>query len=73
MWFPLMVRLRTVVSQGCRPIGKHYIVTKSERNVIFELGGRPALLQLKELFDTLPTREQEMVQRGLHLGQVVNE
>lgn len=66
-------KLHTVVSQGCRPIGKPYIVTRAERNVIQELGGRPALLQLKELFDTLPTREQALVQRKLHLGRVVSE
>ena len=63
----------TVVSQGCRPIGHHMIVTKAEGNVLQELGGKPALLQLKSLFDTLPTSEQQMVQRGLHLGRVVNE
>jgi small ligand-binding sensory domain FIST len=67
------VRLRTVVSQGCRPIGKPYVVTKAERNVIQQLGGRPALLQLKELFDTLPTREQRLVQRALHVGRVTSE
>ncbi|MEQ8791363.1 MAG: FIST N-terminal domain-containing protein [Pirellulaceae bacterium] len=67
------VRVRSLVSQGCRPIGTHLVVTKAERNVIHELGGRPALLRLKELFDTLPTREQEMVQRGLHVGRVVSE
>ena len=67
------VRLRTVVSQGCRPIGRHYVVTRAERNVIYELGGKPALLQLKELFDTLPTREQVLVQNGLHVGRVVSE
>jgi small ligand-binding sensory domain FIST len=67
------VSLRTVVSQGCRPIGKHFVVTKAERNVIYELGGRPALLQLKEVFDALPTREQELVQQGLHVGRVVSE
>lgn len=67
------VRLRTVVSQGCRPIGKPFVVTKAERNVIYELGGRPALLQLKEIFDTLPTSEQVLVQRALHLGRVVSE
>ncbi|ADB15048.1 domain of unknown function DUF1745 [Pirellula staleyi DSM 6068] len=66
-------KLHTVVSQGCRPIGKPFIVTRAERNVIQELGGRPALLQLKELFDTLPTREQALVQRKLHLGRVVSE
>ncbi|MHB8956399.1 MAG: FIST signal transduction protein [Pirellulaceae bacterium] len=63
----------TVVSQGCRPIGNHLIVTKSEGNLVQELGGKPALLQLKSIFDTLATTEQQLVQRGLHLGRVVNE
>jgi small ligand-binding sensory domain FIST len=67
------VRLRTVVSQGCRPIGKPFVVTKAERNVIQELGGKPALLQLKEIFDTLPAREQVLVQKALHVGRVVSE
>lgn len=67
------VRLRTVVSQGCRPIGNPYVVTKAERNVIYDLGGKPALLRLKELFDMLPTREQLLVQRSLHVGRVVSE
>ena len=67
------VRVRTVVSQGCRPIGRHFVVTKAERNVIYELGGKPALIQLKEIFDSLPTREQLLVQRALHVGRVVSE
>lgn len=67
------VRVRTVVSQGCRPIGKHFVITQAERNVIHQLGGKPALLQLKEIFDTLPTREQQLVQQGLHVGRVVSE
>lgn len=67
------VRLRTVVSQGCRPIGRPYVVTKAERNVIHELGGKPALIQLKEIFDTLPAREQVLVQKALHVGRVVSE
>jgi len=67
------IRLQTVVSQGCRPIGKPYVVTRAERNVMHELGGKPALLQLKELFDQLPTREQILVQRHLHVGRVVSE
>ena len=67
------VRVRAVVSQGCRPIGKHFIITRSEQNVIYELGGKPAVIQLHEVLVTLPTREQEMVRRGLHLGRVVSE
>jgi small ligand-binding sensory domain FIST len=67
------VRVRTIVSQGCRPIGKPFVVTKAERNVVYQLGGRPALDQLKEIFQTLPTREQVLVNRGLHLGRAVSE
>lgn len=67
------LRLRTVVSQGCRPIGVPFVVTKAEQNLILELGGKPALIQLKEIFDTLPTREQQLVQSGLHVGRVINE
>jgi small ligand-binding sensory domain FIST len=67
------VRLRTIVSQGCRPIGRHFVVTKAERNTIQELGGKPALIQLKEIFDELPNREKLLVQRAPHLGRVVSE
>lgn len=67
------VQITTVVSQGCRPIGQHFVITKAERNIIQELGGVPAYRRLEELFQTLPTRDQQMVQRGLHVGRVVNE
>jgi len=67
------VRLATVVSQGCRPIGRHFVVTKAERNIIYELGGKPALVQLREIFETLPTSEQRLVQQALHVGRVVSE
>ena len=32
------VRLRTVVSQGCRPIGRPLVVTRARQNVIEEIG-----------------------------------
>ncbi len=65
--------VRTVVSQGCRPIGEPFVITKAERNVIFELGGKAALLQLKQVFDRLANHEQQLVQQGLHVGKVVSE
>ena len=67
------IQIEVVVSQGCRPIGQPYVVTKAERNLIYELGGVPAYRRLEELFYTLPTREQQLVQRGLHVGRVVSE
>jgi len=67
------VQIRAVVSQGCRPIGRHFVVTKADKNVILELSGKPALQQLQEIFDTLPDRDRQLVQRGLHVGLVTNE
>ena len=65
--------IETVVSQGCRPIGQPYVVTRGERNLIHELGGRPALERLQEIVEGLDASERSLVQRGLHLGIVVNE
>lgn len=67
------VNIQAVVSQGCRPIGRHYVITKAEQNIILELSGKPPLQQLQELFDTLPPREQQLAQHGLHVGRVINE
>ncbi len=67
------IKLRTIVSQGCRPIGKPLVVTKAERNLIYELGGKSAFAQLREIFNSLPTSEQRLVQTALHVGRVVSE
>jgi small ligand-binding sensory domain FIST len=66
-------RMRTVVSQGCRPVGNHLVVTRAQQNVIYQLSGMPAYQRLQEVFETLPTREQRMLAQGLHLGRVVSE
>ena len=67
------VAIRTVVSQGCRPIGRPMIVTKAERNIIRELGRVPALEVVQELFGELSEDDQELVKTGLHIGRVINE
>ena len=67
------VVVRTLVSQGCRPIGRPIIVTRADRNLIRELGRRPSLEVLRELFEELPTEDQERVESGLHIGRVINE
>lgn len=67
------VRIRSVVSQGCRPIGRHYVVTKAERNAILELGGQPPLAVLQKLLPTLPPRDLEGLKHGMHVGLVINE
>lgn len=65
--------LRWIVSQGCRPIGRHMVVTRAEENVILELGGRTPLDQLRELWPTLSAHDQQLFQHGLHIGRVLDE
>ena len=65
--------LRAVVSQGCRPIGRHMVITKANDDIIFELGGRPPLEQLEELWQSLSPRDQQLFQQGLHIGRVLSE
>lgn len=67
------VELKTVVSQGCRPIGDTMIVTKADKNVLLELGGHPALDRLAEIIDSLGPRERELIGRGLHIGIALSE
>lgn len=66
-------KVHTIVSQGCRPIGTTFVVTKAERNVIYELGGVPPLQRLENLWKALPTRDRELVEHGVHIGVVMNE
>ena len=63
----------SVVSQGCRPVGEPFIVTRSERNVLYELGGRPALERLEAIARSLPEDERLLMARGLHIGVVIDE
>jgi small ligand-binding sensory domain FIST len=62
-----------LVSQGCRPVGDPFTVTRAERNVIFELGGRSPLARLRELAAASPARDQELLAQGVQLGMVINE
>jgi len=61
------------VSQGCRPVGETYAVTRSEQNVIFELGGVPAMRRVEEMFGGASERDQLLMRRGLHVGQAIDE
>jgi small ligand-binding sensory domain FIST len=67
------IGLRSVVSQGCRPIGRHMVVTRAAEDIIFELGGQPPLVVLQELWEELSPRDRELFQQGLHVGRVINE
>ncbi len=67
------VDVRPVISQGCRLIGERFVVTKAEHNLIYELGGVPALERLQAVFESLPEEDRRHAHRALHLGIVIDE
>lgn len=68
------VRIETVVSQGCRPIGESYIVTRAEGNIIHELGGRPFYKVLEEVLSKKATdRDRTLAQDAIFIGIAMDE
>jgi small ligand-binding sensory domain FIST len=63
----------TVVSQGCRPIGREAVITRCEGNVVYELAGEPALERLRREIAALSSEEQALAARGLLAGLVIDE
>ena len=64
---------QAVVSQGCRPIGRPYVVTRADGHLISELGGRPALERLVATLERLEPAERQLAEQGLHCGVVIDE
>jgi small ligand-binding sensory domain FIST len=67
------VGLKGVILQGCTPIGQTWTITRAERNLIHEIGNRPAYEVLAETFNGLPQEEQAKTRGNLFVGLVVNE
>lgn len=68
------VEIETIVSQGCRPIGRHMVVTRAERNIIHTLGGRPPLGVVRELLNECSEEDRELAaSRGLFVGCAVSD
>jgi len=68
------VRLDTIVSQGCRAIGENLVITKARKNIIQQLGGRPAADVVRDLIAGLDDFDRDLIKdKGLFLGRVINE
>jgi small ligand-binding sensory domain FIST len=67
------VKVATVVSQGCRPVGNPFVVTKAEQDVVFELAGRPALERLQEVAGGLSDDDRRLMSELVQLGRVIDE
>jgi small ligand-binding sensory domain FIST len=70
---PADLPVQVVVSQGFRPFGPALTVTSCERNVVRELGGRPALDRLMEAVELLGPEDRALAANAVHLGHVVDE
>jgi small ligand-binding sensory domain FIST len=58
----------TIVAQGCKPIGEPMLITRCEDNVIFELGAKPPLVVLQEVFSKLEDHDGRLLAQSLFLG-----
>ena len=67
------VKLASVISQGCTPIGETWTITKAERNFIHQIGNRPAYEVLAETFNAAPAAQQKLLRGNLFVGLVINE
>ena len=68
------IAMETVISQGCRPVWRSYVVTASEGNLILQLGGRQALEVLHEVLAGLSPDDRELAQQGsVFVGLAITE
>jgi small ligand-binding sensory domain FIST len=67
------LQLETVVSQGCRPIGRPFVVTAADGNVVRSLAGKPPLLRLQQVAEGASERDRRLLRRGLFLGRAIDE
>lgn len=67
------LRVSTVVSQGCRPIGDTYVITRAEDNVIYQLGGHDAYAVLGRVHDDADSTDRALMRQGVHIGRAIDE
>jgi small ligand-binding sensory domain FIST len=67
------VKIHTLVSQGCRPIGEALPVTGVEENIIQSLGSRPAWRILDDAFQSLTLDEKAGAKGNLFAGLAMTE
>jgi small ligand-binding sensory domain FIST len=65
--------VRAVVSQGCRPVGAPYVITRGEGNRIHELAGKSAIDRVQDTAAAASEDDRALMRAGLHLGIVVDE
>lgn len=66
-------KIRTIVSQGCKPVGEPFTITQADENLVYALGSRPAYQVLSETFNGLSEDEKERARGNLFAGLAASE
>lgn len=66
------VEVRSVVSQGCRPVGKPWVVTAADGHLVQKLGGKPAWDVLHETMAGLDERDRELFRGAPFVGLAID-
>ena len=61
------------LARAAGPLGEPMIVTRAERNIVYELAGKPALERVVDLAAAASPEDRALLQAGLHIGVVVDE
>jgi small ligand-binding sensory domain FIST len=67
------IEFDVIVSQGSRPVGTPFVITRTEGNVLYELAGRPALDVVRDLVGGLSPKDKKLAEYSLSVGIVMNE
>jgi small ligand-binding sensory domain FIST len=67
------VQLCGLVSQGCRPIGEPFTITKADENLIHQLASQSAYEQLQSTFHNLTEKQRERAQGNILIGLAMSE
>jgi small ligand-binding sensory domain FIST len=65
--------VRTIVSQGCTPIGEPWTITGAQGQVIETIAQRPAYQVLLETVQALPPAMQQRIRGNLFVGLAMDE
>jgi len=72
-FLPSSLTVTPVVSQGCRPVGSPFAVTRAEGNIVYELGGKPALERLQDVATGATDADRHLLSQFVHIGRVIDE
>ncbi len=67
------LKVETVVSQGCRPFGQSFIVTKAKDNLIYELAGQPFYKVLENILKEGTEYDRHLAREAIFVGIAINE